>query len=163
MAHLPVVSRFRGIGTAGAVDTSPRPYPRLSAGNRVCLKLDVHDRLYNIDPFSKFSIEECVEAIREAQLLPSLTVSSSATTKSSSSSSTGSTNVNDDASPGTSSSYNSSVRDLLDFELTENGANLSSGQQQLVCLARALLRRSRMSVRTTLFILHRIRTRTLYV
>jgi hypothetical protein len=46
MAHLPVVSRFRGIGTAGAVDTSPRrSHNRPSAGRVRSPERLEHDRL----------------------------------------------------------------------------------------------------------------------
>ena len=34
----------------------------------------------------------------------------------------------------------------LDMELTENGANLSSGERQLICICRAILRRSRVVI-----------------
>ena len=46
MAHLPVVSRFRGIGTAGAVDTSPRRRSSRRSAVRVrSLERLEHDRL----------------------------------------------------------------------------------------------------------------------
>jgi len=46
MAHLPVVSRFRGIGTAGAVDTSPRrSHNHRSAGRVPSPERLEHDRL----------------------------------------------------------------------------------------------------------------------
>lgn len=31
----------------------------------------------------------------------------------------------------------------LDFEITENGGNLSSGEKQLICICRAILRKNK--------------------
>lgn len=34
----------------------------------------------------------------------------------------------------------------LDFEITENGGNLSSGEKQLICICRAILRKNKVIV-----------------
>ena len=40
----------------------------------------------------------------------------------------------------------SSVSNILNFEVEENGKNLSSGEKQLVCIIRAILRQNRVII-----------------
>jgi ABC-type multidrug transport system fused ATPase/permease subunit len=74
----------------------------------------------SVDVQDEFSDEQVRQALRDVQLLK-------------------------ETSEGTSTPSQSNKHDL-DYEITEGGGNLSNGEKQLLCLARAILRRSKLII-----------------
>ncbi|KAG9071168.1 hypothetical protein KI688_008712 [Linnemannia hyalina] len=103
---------------------------------------------FNLDPFDEHEDFDLWEALRRSHLIPASAVrlDGTATPKVSSSPNTKSPagSIKDDASDSTEIVDPSKI--TLDTVVKENGSNFSQGQRQLIALARALVRRSKIIV-----------------
>ncbi|KAJ2161125.1 hypothetical protein GGF46_001714 [Coemansia sp. RSA 552] len=93
---------------------------------------------FNLDPFGEYPDELVWDALRRTHLVRERSGSQTASTAVSI--------VDGSGSEGNGLDQMSGIFTSLDAEIKENGQNLSLGQRQLVALARALVRRSRLII-----------------
>ncbi|KAJ2658560.1 hypothetical protein IWW48_003965 [Coemansia sp. RSA 1200] len=100
---------------------------------------------FNLDPFNEHSDEVLWDALRRTHLVREHNAPTTGSTKPNASET--SDNVGDgDGGDGPILKRLSGIFNSLDAEIKENGKNLSVGQRQLVAMARALVRRSKMII-----------------
>ncbi|KAG9239368.1 hypothetical protein BJ875DRAFT_491652 [Amylocarpus encephaloides] len=101
----------------------------------------------NLDPFNLFTDEEIFTALRRVQLIGVPTSTTGPSTPITSSPSTTLGRVLEipvpDTPTGTTTPTNKNIFLNLSSTITESGNNLSQGQRQLLCLARALLKNTK--------------------
>lgn len=91
---------------------------------------------YNLDPFDNYTDEQLRDSLARVHLVDPLADGSSSTVESSPSSATGSTIA----------PQNANIFHHLTSVVSESGGNLSQGQRQLLCLARAIVSRPKIMV-----------------